>query len=214
MPADLDALPYARFLRPLSEEPESEGDYDCVHIDGVRWADPRVEHARFTESAFTDVTMTGGSLRHTRFADVWVRDTRWIGTDLADGSWQDAELIAAALSGVDAGGAVLRRVRFEGCKLDSVNLRRAKLREVSFIDCVLRDTDFGGATLSTVSFPGTRLEGLLVDNARLSAVDLREAAAIDIASGIPALRGARITPLQLMDLAPALAREAGILVGD
>ncbi|WP_405182234.1 pentapeptide repeat-containing protein [Nocardia sp. NBC_01377] len=214
MPRDLADLPWARRLEPLEDDLRAEGDYDRTHLTGVDIADADIGNARFVESALTDFAMNRGSMRHTRFHDVWLRDVRWVGTELADTVWQDAEIVTGALVGVDAGGAVLRRVRFEGCKLESVNLRSATLREVAFVDCVLRDTDFGGARLTEVTFDGTRLDGVLLNNARLTQVDLRGAVGIDIADGIDALRGATITTLQLMDLAPAFARATGIIVSD
>lgn len=212
MPNELEELSYARFLTPLEGELEREGDYDCVHISGADIDDVEAGHARFNETVFTSMAITRGSMRFSRFSDVWQRNVRWVGTDLSDTSWQDVELIAGALVGVDAGGANLRRVRFEGCKFDSVNFRKAKLREVQFVDCVLRHVDFGDADLTKVSFPGTTVEGLLLNRARLKAVDLRGAVHLNIAEGLDALRGATITPLQLLDLAPEFARTIGITV--
>ncbi|WP_433634431.1 pentapeptide repeat-containing protein [Nocardia sp. CA-120079] len=214
MPNELEELPYARYLTPLESDLEPEGDYDCVHITGDDLDDIEAGNSRFSETVFTSLAINRGSLRFSRFTDVWQRNVRWVGTDLSDTSWQDVELIAGALSGVDAGGANLRRVRFEGCKFDSVNFRKTKLREVQFVDCVLRHTDFGDAELTKVTFPGTTVEGLLINRARLQQVDLRGAAHLDVAEGLDALRGATITPLQLIDLAPEFAKAIGITVRD
>ncbi|MEV4123856.1 pentapeptide repeat-containing protein [Nocardia sp. NPDC049707] len=214
MPNELEELSYARYLTPLESDLEPEGDYDCVHITGTDIDDIEAGNSRFSETVFTSLAINRGSLRFSRFTDVWQRNVRWVGTDLSDTSWQDVELIAGALSGVDAGGANLRRVRFEGCKFDSVNFRKAKLREVQFVDCVLRHTDFGDAELTKVVFPGTTVEGLLLNRARLQQVDLRGAAHLDIAEGLDALRGVTITPLQLLDLAPEFAKAIGITVRD
>ncbi|MEU2255282.1 pentapeptide repeat-containing protein [Nocardia xishanensis] len=214
MARELADLPFARYLTPLEEEPEREGDYDCVHVDDRQLEHLGAEHVRFAESALSSLTVTRGSFRYGRFTDVWLRAVAWIGTDLSDTSWQDAEFVEGAFSGVDAGGAVLRRVRFEGCKFDSVNFRRAKLREVSFVDCVLRHTDFGDADLTTVSFPGSTLTDLSLTKTTMRKVDLRGATRIGIADGIEGLRGATVTPLQLMDLAPSFASALGITVAE
>jgi uncharacterized protein YjbI with pentapeptide repeats len=214
VPNELEDLPYARYLTPLESDLEPEGDYDCVHLTGADIDDIEASNSRFSETVFTSLAVNRGSLRFSRFTDVWQRNVRWVGTDLSDTSWQDVELRAGALSGVDAGGANLRRVRFEGCKFDSVNFRKAKLREVQFVDCVLRHTDFGDAELTKVTFPGTTVEGLLLNRARLQRVDLRGAAYLGIAEGLDALRGATITPLQLLDLAPEFAKAIGITVRD
>lgn len=183
-------------------------------LDGGRFDDLDVPNARFSESAFTSMVINRGSMRYTRFTDVWLRHVRWVGTELADTVWMDGELVAGALSGVDFAGANLRRVRFEGCKFDSVNFRSARLREVSFIDCVLRDCDFGDAELTKVTVPGSMLGGLSLNKARLSKVDLRGAAGLDITDGLDALRGATISGMQLIDLAPAFARAIGVTVAD
>ncbi|WP_406276067.1 pentapeptide repeat-containing protein [Nocardia sp. NBC_00881] len=214
MPRELDDLPYAQYLTAPEGDFEPEGDYDCVRVDGGRFDDVDVPNARFSESAFTSMVINRGSMRYTRFTDVWLRHVRWVGTELADTVWMDGELVAGALSGVDFTGASLRRVRFEGCKLDSVNFRTARLREVSFIDCVLRDCDFGDAELTKIIVPGSRLGGLSLNKARLSKVDLRGAADLDITDGLDALRGATISSMQLMALAPVFARAIGVTVAD
>ncbi|GAA5050286.1 pentapeptide repeat-containing protein [Nocardia callitridis] len=215
MTRELADLPYARHLVPLAQELAPEGDYDCVHIDGdTDFDDVHLPHARFTESAFTGLVVNGGSMRHTRFVDVWQRGVRWIGTELADTSWQDTEAVDGAMSGVDLGGATLRRVRFVGCKFDSVNFRSARLREVTFTECVLRDCDFGGARVHRTSFPQSEVGGMSLHGAELNNVDFRGAARLDIAEGIEAMRGAIVSPMQLMELAPALALATGIIVRD
>jgi uncharacterized protein YjbI with pentapeptide repeats len=214
MPRELAELPYASYLRPFEGQLEPEGDYECVQVSGDDIHDVEAGHARFSESVFTSVAINRGSLRYARFADVWVRNVRWVGTELSDSSWQDAQLIEGTMAGVELGGSNLRRVGFEGCKFDSVNFRRAKFRDVSFVDCVLRHTDFGDAELTNVTFPGSVLQGLLLNQARLKKFDLRGAVSLGIADGIDALRGATISSSQLMDLAPDFARAIGINVVD
>ncbi|MFJ4653939.1 pentapeptide repeat-containing protein [Nocardia sp. NPDC088792] len=214
MPRSLADLPYARHLERFVNELESDQDYDTVHLTEAELTEPDCRGARFTESALTEVTVMHGNFRHTRFGDVWLRGVRWVGTNLGQTGWQDAELIDSAFSGVEWVGAGVRRVRFEGCKFESVNFRNSTLQQVEFADCVLRDVDFGEATLRKVSFPGTTLLRLALHRAKLENVDLRGALALDIANGLDALRGATISTGQLMDLAPAFAQAAGIIVRD
>lgn len=119
-------------------------------------------------------------------------------------------------------GAQLRRVTFRNCKLDSVNLRDARLMDVTFEGCMLREADFGGAKLTRVRFPGSQLAGAEFNNVRCENVDFRGAtlggddttgaAAPGIRSGYDALRGTSIDTLQLMTLAPLLAHHLGIKV--
>ena len=164
------------------------------------------------ESAFSGVTFSRGRLRRARFNDVWLHTVRWVGTDLAETDWLDTDVIASALAGLEMFHAQLRRVAFHSCKFDSVNLRTAALRDVSFVDCVLRDVDFAGAELHGVTFPGSTLEGVRFDKARMYEVDLRGAVGLGIADGFDALRGATISGTQLLELAPMFALALGVTV--
>jgi uncharacterized protein YjbI with pentapeptide repeats len=212
VPRELADLPYARHLEPLRGELETEGTYDTVHADDREFLEPRAGGARFVECAFTSVAFEGGRMRRARFNDVWCHTVRWVGTDLAESSWMDASVLSGMLAGVQSFGATLRRVTFSHCKLDSVNWRSAALREVRFEDCLLREVDFGEAALTDVSFPGSVLDGVRLRGARLRGVDLRGAAALGIADGVEALRGATIDQGQLLDLAPAFAQALGVTV--
>nr|WP_221333347.1 pentapeptide repeat-containing protein [Nocardia transvalensis] len=207
-------MPYARFLEIFDAEPESDTEYESVHIDATTFDEVDARGIRLTESALTAAAFTGGTLRYSRFDDVWLRNVRLIGTNLGQSGWLNAEFVDCALSGAEAVGSQLRRIRFEGCKFESVNLRNAALQDVTFVDCVLRDTDFGEATLTRVSFPGCRLDEVALHGATLHDVDLRGAVSLDITAGIDALKGATVSTVQLFDLAPAFARAAGIIVRD
>lgn len=214
MPRDLNELPYAADLTPLTDPLAPDSEYEQIHLDAVAVDEASAAGSWFHRSALTSVVLTGGSVAHSRFDDVWLRGVRWIGTELGETRWLDAELIDSAWSGVIAVDAALHRVRFEGCKLESVNFRAAKLRNVTFADCVLRDVDFSSATLRQVDFPGSRLDGVALHRATLDTADLRGAATLDLIADIGTLKGAVITTGQLMDLAPAFARAAGIIVND
>jgi uncharacterized protein YjbI with pentapeptide repeats len=214
VPRDITELPFANFLESMPGELEREARYDSVRLDAREFEDVEAGGCLFLESAFCGVTFTGGSMRRSRFNDVWAQSVRWVGTQLAEANWLDVELVSGALAGVEMFSAQLRRVRFFGCKLDSVNLRDATLDEVVFSDCVLREVDFGGAGLRQVSFPGSSLDGVRFGKARMKAVDLRGADPLGIRDGIDALKGATISHAQLLDLAPMFAQAAGVIVTD
>ncbi len=213
-PAGLADLPYADLLQPHTGGLSPDERYDTVHFDGLELPEPDGSGATFLECALTDCVVTGGGLRGATFNDVWIHGTRFVGTGLAESGWQDAALDSCVLAGAEAFGLRARRVVFRRCKLDSVNLRTAQLREVRFEDCLLRDVDLAGARLSDVAFPGCTLEGLRLGRASLARVDLRDTAHLELADGYDALRGAIISTIQLLELAPALARELGITVSE
>ncbi|MFE7114108.1 pentapeptide repeat-containing protein [Streptomyces sp. NPDC057654] len=213
-PRELAELPYAHRLTPFIGRIEREGTYDWLHFDGCVFEDVDGGSSGFTESAFSGVTFTRGRYRRAQFDDVWLHTVRVVGADLAETTWMDSECDEVVLAGTEISGSRMNRVTFHNCKFDSVNTRLAKLRNVSFVDCLLRDVDFGGATLINVTFPGSTLDRAHFDNVKLTNVDLRKAAGLSIASGLESLKGATISTCQLLDMAPALAQALGLTVKD
>jgi uncharacterized protein YjbI with pentapeptide repeats len=212
-PPRLEDLPYAAALRRHTGGLAPDTEYDGARFDQASMAGPDGERAVFIECAFTRVTVQDGRLRGARFSSVWARDLRLMGTDLARTSWLDATLIGAVAAGVEAFGAQLRRVCFHGCKLDSVNFRDAALTDVTFDDCLLREVDFTGATLTRTVFTRAHLRRVNFTKASLAEVDLR-GSELDIIAGPGSLRGATVSPGQLIAIAPVLAESLGIIVAD
>ena len=170
-------------------------------------------NARFLECTFQRCYLTELSAPRARFADTGRYAVHGAGVDLAESTWLDCVVQGARLGAVQLFGAELRRVRFEGCKIEFLNLRGARLAECAFLDCQLLEPDFAEATLEKVDFAGSRLVSPDFGRARMKDVDVSGA---DLAGprGLAGLRGATVSRLQLVDLAPALAAELGILVGD
>ncbi len=211
-------LPGARVDR-MAERTRFEGDLEPDEdYEGLRFTDATFDEAaaggcHFLDCEFTGVSFADSRLRKSRFTDAALRDTRFVATDLAETSWQDTTLASCALAGVQAFSAGLRRVTFRDGKLDSVNFRGAVFTDVAFEDCVLRDADFGSATLLRVSFAGCTLTGADFTKASCTKVDLR-GAQLGITAGYESLRGVTIDSVQLVTLAPYLARHLGITVAD
>lgn len=213
-PQELAALPFAAYLEPFGGQPDHGGDYSEVHLADADYTEVDAGNVCFTESAITGVTFDSGGFPRGRFADVWVSRTRWIGFSWAETEMLDVSFLDGALAGVQAFGAKLRRVVFERCKIDSLNLRGASLQDVEFRDCDLSAIDFGEATLTSVAFPGSAIRRARFGRATLKKVDLRGARELDVADGCDALRGAIVSSGQLAGLAPALAHTLGIVVKD
>lgn len=66
-------------------------------------------------------------------------------------SLRDVEVVDARLGGVQLHGAVFERVLIRGGKIDYLNLRKAKLKDVVFEGCVLAEPDFGERSWSASS---------------------------------------------------------------
>jgi len=204
-------LPYAAALTPHAGGLAAHGEYDTVRFSGLAFDEPSAANAKFLDCAFTQVSVQGGQLRRSRFNDVWLRDIRLTGVDLAETSWLEATIIGTVVAGVSAYGARLRKVAFHGCKLDSVNFRGAALNEVTFDECLLRHVDFAGATLTRTVFTKSQLSKCDFTGVTLRQVDLR-GAELGITIGPDSLRGAIITTAQLIDIAPLIAENLGIIV--
>lgn len=214
VPQDPSQLSYAHRLEPFAGRIEREETYEWIRFEGEVFDSADAGSCRFGESVFSSVSLDRTRLRRARFDDTWWHTPRLVGVDAAESTWLDSTVTAGVWAGVEAHGAEFRRIVFHQCKLDSVNFRATDLRSVTFVDCLLRDVDFGQSTLTDVTFPGTTLDRARFDRAVMSRVDLRDAAGLEIASGVEALKGATISTTQLFELAPALARQAGITVKD
>jgi uncharacterized protein YjbI with pentapeptide repeats len=211
VPSELAEVPFAEWLVPHDGTWKPGTDHDTVRFGATRIRDVVASGARFLDCVFTGTVMEGGVLRRARFIDVWAHETHLTGTDLTESEWQDSALLGSVLAAVPMPGARLDRVTFRGCKLDGVNFRGSTLTDVVFEECLLREADFGGADLTRTSFPGSRLTATTLAGASLDQVDLR-GADLDITIEPDSMRGAIISPAQLMELAPLLADAMGITV--
>jgi uncharacterized protein YjbI with pentapeptide repeats len=191
---------------------EPDGDYDGLEFTEADFAGQDGRGARFMDCALTGCALDETRLHHARVLDSVFTGIRGVGTDLAESTLRDVELVDARLGGAQLHGAVLERVLVRGGKIDYLNLRTARLKDVVFQGCVLVEPDFGGARLERVEFVDCELKGIDLSAATLKEVDLRGAASLEIARGVDRLAGAVISPAQLVDLAAVLAAEMGIRV--
>ncbi|MFJ9406448.1 pentapeptide repeat-containing protein [Streptomyces sp. NPDC101393] len=193
-------------------ELEPEGDYDGLEFADADWAGQDARGARFMDCAVRRCALDETVLSRSRIIDSVLSGVRGVGTDLSQSSLRDVEVSGARLGGTQLHGAVLERVVVRGGKIDFPNLRKAKLRDVAFEGCVLVEADFSGAELERVTFEDCTLARADFSAARMKDVDLRGAAAVDIARGIDRLAGAVISASQLLDMAPAFAAQIGVRV--
>jgi uncharacterized protein YjbI with pentapeptide repeats len=210
---ELDDLPYAPHLSAHQGDLSAHEDYDTVLFDGLDMTEPNAPGAKFLECAFSRVSVAGGRLQRANLRDVWMRDVRLTGTNLAESNWLDVTVALSALAGSQVFGAELRRVVFSGCKLDSVNFRGTSLTEVTFDSCVLRDVDFADAALTRCAFAGSQLSRTDFRRAKMDRTDLR-GAELGVILDAQSLRGAIISTAQLVVLAPVLAESMGLVVRD
>ncbi|MEU6538125.1 pentapeptide repeat-containing protein [Streptomyces sp. NPDC047000] len=191
---------------------EPDGDYDGLEFREEDLGGQDGRGARFMDCRLTGCALDEAELPHVRVLDSVVAAPRGVGTNLAEATLRDVELLDARLGGVQLHGAVLERVLVRGGKIDYLNLRDARLRDVVFEGCVLVEPDFGGARLERVEFVDCRLTGADLTGVTMKDVDLRGAVSLEVARGVERLSGAVISTGQLLDLAPVLAGALGIRV--
>lgn len=160
-------------------------------LSGIRSAETNLQYATLAESVLDRLDLPVVRGMRGRWRDVEIRGTRLGAAELFGSAWDSVHLV--------------------GCKLGYVNLRGAELRDVVFTDCTVDELDLGQATLERVAFRETRVARLDLQGATLKHVDLRGAELREI-GGVASMSGATISEQQLVDLAPLLAAERGILV--
>lgn len=185
-------------------------------LDGLCWAGIRGEmvdvHGSTTSGCvFEDVAADEFSIAtsrctETRFAQVGVSLFR-----MARSVLRDVEFDGGRLGAVEAYDLRGRAVLFNGCRLNYLNLRGSTLTDIAFTSCQIDELDLGQATVERMGFQDSRIGTLSVHNATLKHVDFRMAE-LGAVNGAASLSGATISSRQLLDLAPQLAHEAGILV--
>ncbi len=200
----------------------TEGDAAALDTDDDR------EFESFTDVDFSGRDLTGLTLRECALNGVDLDDTnlrggRFIETTLTSvnapvlrmsrSSWNDVLLERSRVGSAELFDTAWNAVHIRGCKLGYVNLRGSTLRDVIFEDCTIDELDLGGVTATRVAFPGTTVTTLDVTRARLTHVDLRR---LDFrrVHGLEGLAGATVNDAQLAELAPLLAAQLGIVVGD
>jgi len=202
-------------LAGLEERDPDDVDWDAG-LDGVRVAGADLSGRRLVgvtwqESELVDLRADGARWEGCRLLDV--RLDRLDAPELLvpESTWRDSEVLGSRVGALGLHGAKVTSVRVAGSKIDYLNLRGAEVTDLVLADCAIGELDLADARLARVSLEGCAIGTLDVRGASLLDVDLRGARldAVDTPAG---LRGATVTHAQLLDLAPALAREAGLLV--
>jgi uncharacterized protein YjbI with pentapeptide repeats len=170
----------------------------AVHIDGVR-----IDHCSFAGTQLTKLELTdtigrqleSAAIRPHKasFIRVEITDSRYTGSDFPDAHFEDCV--------------------FKGTKFDEVGFRFATFKRVSFINCILRNADFSGASFTQVTFSDCDVRSTNFSSANCKGVDMTGQNLFD-AKGLLGLKGATISSLQLVQMAPLLADELGFYVQD
>ena len=171
------------------------------------------DEGSWTDAVVRDVRLTGAALDDARFVDCRFERCDLSAVAFTRLSMRRVELADCRLTGVDLGGASLHDVLFTSCKLDDANLRGVQGERITFADCVLGGTEFALARLEDAVFESCKLAGVDLRRAVLTGSTFPECDLTDVL-GVDGLKGAKVTMLQALQLAPRFAQELGIVVLD
>ena len=188
-------------------EPEVELA-DCA-VSNVDFGE--VQRLHIDSSRLVNVQCVGAAFAKLQIADATAQRLTAVGMRAPESSCLRAVIQNSRLTGADFGAALFEDCIFENIKFDEAGFRFATFKRVRFTDCVLREADFKGAKLMNVYFSGCDLEGANFENATCQAVDLRSEPLTGI-KGVLGLKGAVITSEQLIQIAPLLAIEVGLVI--
>jgi uncharacterized protein YjbI with pentapeptide repeats len=171
----------------------------------------------------TGVTLADCSIRSTTLSDAVLRSAQVVDTLLADvvatsllasrSAWRGVRLERMRIGSAELFDADLVSVALRSSKVDDLNARGARWTDVLLEECVIATLDLAGAKLRRVVFERCQIGTLEASGTTCTHVDLRTTS-IGHVNGLEGLRGATIDTGQLIELAPALARNLGIVVAD
>lgn len=200
VPGDLDPAP-ARL--------ESRAQWECVQAGGDVEVGAHLAQVELRESVWINADLAGRHLSGLR-----CRDVRFERCDLAGAVLEAASLTrvlftGCRMTGVVLSGATLQDVHIRACRADMAYLRMARADFLLVEDGSLREADCYQATLAHTGLLGCDLRGANFHDCSMTDVDLHDST-LDNLRGALSLRGASISPDQLLPLAPSLLAAAGI----
>lgn len=190
---------------------EKGHDYDAIAFTDQDFTGQDASDARFLECRLDRCRVDGLTMRRARIVDCWIADANGASVDLADSTWRDSQMTGGRLGAAILAGAKWNGIQLRGVKLGYLSLAGARLADVVFEDCEIGSLDASSAQLRSVAFVGCSVQELNVLEATLSKVDLSRSTLRSVI-GVDSLRGAILSPEQLIDLAPMLAAQLGIEV--
>ena len=161
-------------------------------------------------AASSAASSTGCSSRRARVRHTLLDDVRATDLRLGDAVLDEVLVTGSRIGALAASGGDWRDVRIRATRSNLLDLRGATLANVVFEDCVIDELDLSGAGgPRRCGCSGTTIGTLTVEEARLDGLDLT-GGRIALVRGVGSLRGATVTPAQLLELAPLLAAHLGI----
>lgn len=158
--------------------------------------------------------LTGGqqvALGSARLVDCRFRAPDLTGLDAREASWLGVRVSGGRIGALDAPAGYWNGVEIIETRIGYLSLRQATVSDVVLTGAHITTLDLTGATATRLRLTDCHVGELLASHSTLTEVDLR-GAALGALDDPAALAGAVVSPEQLVDLAPALARALRVRV--
>lgn len=182
-------------------------------LEDFSWSGLAAHRASLHRVRITRADMISLDMRQGGFVDMQLEHGVLSGMIAVESLWRRVLVKSSRADGMVAYSSQFFDVQIQSTRMDQANLRSGRMRNVDFIGCSLREVDFAGASLRNVSFDDCDITGADFTGAKMKNVDLRHAR-FEFLNGFSGLRGALMTYQQVIQLAPILARQAGIIIDE
>ncbi|HEX9153513.1 MAG TPA: pentapeptide repeat-containing protein [Candidatus Saccharimonadales bacterium] len=204
--------PQRAAYEPYDESEQTEPIFEQLHLENVLdWPEFDAEPWRFDTCKLEQCAITSRTLPAVR---IW--DSVLVRCDLSANKFFDAgllrdEFLGCRATGIQLAESTIKDVSFQNCKLNMANFRKCKLERVVFENCILDEADFGAVQLTDVAFVHCEMSKTDFSSSKSVRVDMTLS---DIGGiyGVKSLKGVRISREQMLDIAPLLCAEVGLVV--
>ncbi|MCI1902174.1 MAG: pentapeptide repeat-containing protein [Bifidobacteriaceae bacterium] len=206
-------LAHLRSVTPDSIISESTVDSVLVTAGTTSTAESDIDwsHTSFLDTVVRNIAARTASLSDAHLSSCSLHNFTAPTLDAPRVGVEKTTFTACRFGAVKITDSIFHEVEFVGCKIDYLNLRTAKFRDVRFRECVIGEFDGLDSDLLRVNFPQTRIDDFSAHSARLKDVDLRHAALRGITDAT-GLAGVTMTHDQVLELADVFAAHLGVTV--
>jgi len=204
--------PHLAAYEPYDEQAQDEPLFEQLHIVSISdWPDLDSSRWRFDTCKLEQCLITNQDVTNITIWDSILVRCDISACRLFDAGLLRSELLGCRAVGLQLGESTIKDVSFKNCKLSMASFRKCTLMRVTFENCILDDTDFNNATLSDVSFIKCELNRTDFSGIKAAKVDMTNSDIRQI-RGVRSLKNVRVSAEQVLDLAPLLAAEVGLVV--
>ena len=128
--------------------------HDAVRFEGTDFTGAHAEGHSFLECSLLGGTLDEAHLEGSRWSESEWQRVAGVGLSLVEASLVETTMEGCRLAAVSAWGSTWRDVTVRGGKVDFLNLRGARLKDVAFVDCVVVELDLQEATVDGLYLRG------------------------------------------------------------